>query len=160
MVKSGAKGSFDNISSIMGIVGQQFVNGKRPDRNIYGNRTMCYFDPGDRSLEAGGFVTHAFVDGLSPAEFFFHSQGARNGLLDTALKTGEIGALTHKIGKVMENEMVGYNGAVVNSKGVYTSMAYGEGFSRSELTRVSFSSTDTVYMPFDLKTITKQLNEE
>ena len=160
MVKSGAKGSFDNISSIMGIVGQQFVNGKRPERSIYGNRALCYFDPGDRTLEAGGFVMNAFVDGLKPSEFFFHSEGVRHGLLDTALKTGEIGAITHKIGKVMENEMVGYNGAIVNSKGVYTSMSYGEGYARNELMRVTYASTDSIYMPFDLKTIAKQLNEE
>jgi DNA-directed RNA polymerase II subunit RPB1 len=161
MVKSGAKGNFDNISSIMGIVGQQFINGRRPERTIFGNRGLCYFDPGDHSLESNGFVVNSFVDGMTPSEFFFHSEGVRLGLLDTALKTGEIGAITHKISKVMENEMVGYNGAIVNSKGVYTSMAYGEGYSRGELTKVTaFSSTGSIYMPFDLSVIAKQLNEE
>ena len=36
-------------------------------------------------MQAKGFVGHSFYDGLSPTEFFFHTMGGREGLVDTAV---------------------------------------------------------------------------
>ena len=38
-----------------------------------------------------GFVSNSFFSGLTPTEFFFHTQGGREGLVDTAVKTAETG---------------------------------------------------------------------
>lgn len=36
-------------------------------------------------MQAKGFVSHSFYDGLSATEFFFHTMGGREGLVDTAV---------------------------------------------------------------------------
>lgn len=36
-------------------------------------------------IQAKGFVAHSFFDGLSATEFFFHTMGGREGLVDTAV---------------------------------------------------------------------------
>lgn len=36
-------------------------------------------------VQAKGFVAHSFFDGLSATEFFFHTMGGREGLVDTAV---------------------------------------------------------------------------
>ena len=38
-------------------------------------------------MQAKGFVGHSFYDGLSATEFFFHTMGGREGLVDTAVRT-------------------------------------------------------------------------
>eukprot|EP00966_Prymnesium_polylepis_P242588 5609785-Prymnesium_polylepis.1 len=38
-----------------------------------------------------GFVANSFYTGLHPTEFFFHTMGGREGLVDTAVKTAETG---------------------------------------------------------------------
>ena len=41
--------------------------------------------------DAKGFVGNSFYSGLTPTEFFFHTMGGREGLVDTAVKTAETG---------------------------------------------------------------------
>ena len=36
---------------------------------------------------AAGFVQNSFYSGLTATEFFFHTMGGREGLVDTAVKT-------------------------------------------------------------------------
>lgn len=158
MINSGSKGDISNISRIMGLVGQHNVNGARPVRNVYGLRALSYFDPNDKSIESQGFSTRSFLEGLDPAAFFFQGEEARIGLLDTSMNTGEIGAITNKIRKSLENEMVNYDGGIIDSKGFYTSLSYDEGYSRDELIEVNFISTGKVFMPFDLHSICDELN--
>ena len=55
------------------------------------DRTLPHFEKGSKYPEAKGFVKHSFYDGLSPTEFFFHTVGGREGLVDTAVKTAETG---------------------------------------------------------------------
>lgn len=38
-----------------------------------------------------GFVANSFYSGLSATEFWFHTMGGREGLVDTAVKTAETG---------------------------------------------------------------------
>ena len=45
--------------------------------------TVYYTDP--LLHQAKGFVGHSFYDGLSATEFFFHTMGGREGLVDTAV---------------------------------------------------------------------------
>jgi DNA-directed RNA polymerase beta' subunit len=161
MVHCGAKGSANNMAQIAGALGEQFISGKRPPTSVYGNRTLCYFERDDKRIEARGFVVHSFIEGLSPAEFVFHMGASRVGLLDSAAKTADIGALNRRAQKMLENEKVDYFGGVSNAVWMYNSLAYGEGYSPQELVLVkSFKSTGEIYMPFDLASIVDELNSQ
>lgn len=49
---------------------------------------------------ARGFVENSFYSGLTPTEFFFHTMGGREGLVDTAVKTAETGYMQRRLVKV------------------------------------------------------------
>ena len=50
---------------------------------------------------ARGFVENSFYTGLTPTEFFFHTMGGREGLVDTAVKTAETGYMQRRLVKVL-----------------------------------------------------------
>jgi len=90
MAKSKAKGSDFNIAQITGLIGQQFLKGERLKATMtHGTRCLPYFEENDTDIEARGFCRHSFLQGLTPAEFFFHHYASRQGLMDTAIKTSE-----------------------------------------------------------------------
>lgn len=160
MITSGAKGAHKNMAQISGALGQQFINGERPRTMLYGNRTLPYFEADDDSIEAHGFIRRSFADGMDPAGFMFHMSASRIGLLDTAIHTSDIGTLTHRCQKVLENDRIGPTGGVVTSIETYTSLSYGEGYTPRELMLVKgFVSTGDVYMPFNLHKLVDELNE-
>lgn len=119
MVDSGSKGSVFNIAQIMGVVGQQFVEGAR----IHG-RLPCFTDS-DHSPAAHGFVRHSYVQGLTPSEAFHHAQGGREGLVDTSVKTATTGYTQRKLIKGMESSKVAYDGTVRNSNREVVQYTYG-----------------------------------
>lgn len=87
-VKSGAKGNYTNVTQVMGIVGQQCIGGKRIPAAISGcQRSLPHFFCGDKSPNAGGFVSNSYLEGLTPTESFFHSMAGREGIIDTAVKS-------------------------------------------------------------------------
>lgn len=90
MVVSGSKGSKINISQVIACVGQQNVEGKRIPFG-FRHRTLPHFIKDDYGPESRGFVENSYLAGLTPAEFFFHAMGGREGLIDTAVKTAETG---------------------------------------------------------------------
>lgn len=53
-----------------------------------------------RTPAAKGFVENSFYSGLTPTEFFFHTMGGREGLVDTAVKTAETGYMQRRLVKV------------------------------------------------------------
>uniref|UniRef100_A0A6C0HKN7 DNA-directed RNA polymerase n=1 Tax=viral metagenome TaxID=1070528 RepID=A0A6C0HKN7_9ZZZZ len=86
MVDSGAKGSDLNIAQMMSLLGQQIVDGKRVQYTLQ-DRSLPHFTKFDDGIESRGFVESSFVQGLRPAEYFFHAMGGREGLIDTAVKS-------------------------------------------------------------------------
>lgn len=86
MVSSGAKGSALNITQIAGCLGQVAIEGQRIKKKVAG-RTLPIFHQNDDTPEARGFVVSSFLDGLKGHEFFFHTMGGREGLIDTAIKS-------------------------------------------------------------------------
>lgn len=153
MVKSKAAGEFKNITKIMVTHGQHVIHGSRPAKTIYGNRYISYFDVGDNSIESRGFSVNGFVDGLDPAASFTQAQESRIGLLKMALDTAEIGALTKRISKVVEGEVLNYDGGVIDAKGNYTQLCYDDGYNKEEVIRVEFDSTGKLFLPFDIRAI-------
>lgn len=59
--------------------------------NGFQDRSLPHFLKHSKQPDAKGFVSNAFYDGLTATEFFFHTMGGREGLVDTAVKTAETG---------------------------------------------------------------------
>jgi DNA-directed RNA polymerase III subunit RPC1 len=124
MALSGSKGSFINISQMIACVGQQALNGKRvPDG--FENRSLPHFEHHSKTPEAKGFVENSFFTGLTPTEFFFHTMGGREGLVDTAVKTAETGYMQRRLVKSLEDLVVHYDGSVRNAEGDIVQVNYG-----------------------------------
>lgn len=125
MARAGSKGSTINISQMTAVVGQQSVEGKRiPFGFKY--RTLPHFTKDDYSPESRGFVENSYLQGLTPAEFFFHAMAGREGLIDTAVKTAETGYIQRRLVKALEDVMAKYDGTVRNSLGDIVQFVYGE----------------------------------
>ena len=76
------------------------------------DRTLPHFPRGDKTPEAKGFVAASFYSGLSATEFFFHTMGGREGLVDTAVKTAETGYMSRRLMKSLEDLYMHYDGTV------------------------------------------------
>ena len=125
MVKSGSKGSIINVSQMIACLGQQNVDGKRIPYG-FEDRTLPHYTKYDDGPESRGFVENSFITGLSPQEFFFHAMGGREGLIDTAVKTSEVGYLQRKLVKAMEDCKINYDYTVRNASGSIIQFLYGE----------------------------------
>lgn len=125
MIRSGSKGNVINVAQMIACLGQVNVEGKRI---AYGfeNRTLPHYAKYDDGPESRGFVESSFIKGLNPQEFFFHSMGGREGLIDTAVKTSETGYLQRKLVKAMEDCKIGYDHTVRNASGCIIQFLYGE----------------------------------
>jgi len=125
MYISGAKGKPDNISQVLGIIGQQSINGKRIPKN-YKNRTLPHFPKFDDGPEAGGFVKNSFYTGMTAVELFFHQMSGREGIIDTAVKTSETGYIQRRLMKASEDIKVHYDNTVRNVNNAIVQFLYGD----------------------------------
>jgi DNA-directed RNA polymerase II subunit RPB1 len=114
-VLSGAKGSLVNITQLMGLVGQQSVEGQRVNQEA----------PLDAGLACKGFVRNSYFQGLSSQEFFMHTMAGREGLIDTSVKTSSTGYLQRKLMKGMESIRVLYDKTCRNSRQNIIQFEYG-----------------------------------
>ena len=78
-IGSGAKESLFNVCQMTGLLGQQYINGKRLTDDM---PQGTIFDQ--------GFIVASFGSGLIPREFFNHARAGRTSLCDTALRTSDI----------------------------------------------------------------------
>ena len=124
MAYCGSKGSSLNISQMVACVGQQTVSGSRVAEGFI-NRTLPHFEFHSRSPEAKGFVKNSFYSGMTATEFFFHTMGGREGLVDTAVKTAETGYMARKLVKALEDLSIQYDHTVRNASGVVIQFEYG-----------------------------------
>jgi len=125
MTECGSKGSDINISQMMAILGQQSVGGKRI-QNGFVNRTLPHFRPESLFPAARGFVPNSFFSGLTATEFFFHTMGGREGLVDTAVKTAETGYMARRLMKALEDLSLQYDNTVRNSEKTVIQFVYGD----------------------------------
>ncbi len=72
-----------------------------------------------------GFVENSFYSGLTPTEFFFHTMGGREGLVDTAVKTAETGYMQRRLVKCLEDLCVQYDMTVRTSTNDLVQFLYG-----------------------------------
>lgn len=135
MYSAGSKGSELNIAQITTTLGQQFLKGKRFP-TIFTDNTRCIptYEPNSLDIRSRGFCLNSFMTGLTPTELFFHQAGGRTGLIDTALKTADVGDMHRKLVKTLEDIRVVYDGSVRNNKGNIIQFLYGDdGFDAGNL---------------------------
>lgn len=140
IVKSGAKGNKANIISILGFLGQQFLQGRR----IQNPLPHYSVKEGRRGAALHGFVSHSFAEGLTPEEYFHHAQGGRESLVDIAVKVSLTGYQERKMTKCMEDLLVQQDRTVRASDGGIYQFLYGEdGF---DATYIEWSRLRTLRM--------------
>ena len=125
MAQCGSKGSPLNISQMISCLGQQSVGGARM-QNGFVNRTLPHFPIGSLAPDAKGFVANSFYSGLTATEFFFHTMGGREGLVDTAVKTAETGYMARRLMKALEDLSMQYDMTVRNSEKTVIQFNYGD----------------------------------
>ena len=147
MIDSKAKGKIENIGNIMGALGQNVLDGKRIKKKV-NNRTLPHFFQNDDRAFARGYIKNSYYHGLTPQEFFFHHLTAREGMIDTALKTSDSGYLQRKLIKGMEDIFMAYDKTIRSGNNVIIQMIYGDNgisqtfFKEIEIKLVSMSNTD------------------
>ncbi|XP_058109980.1 DNA-directed RNA polymerase III subunit 1 isoform X2 [Magnolia sinica] len=125
MSQCGSKGSPINISQMVACVGQQSVGGRRAP-NGFIDRSLPHFPINSKTPAAKGFVANSFYTGLTATEFFFHTMGGREGLVDTAVKTAETGYMSRRLMKSLEDLSTYYDETVRNSSGGIVQLLYGD----------------------------------
>ncbi|ELP89407.1 DNA-directed RNA polymerase III subunit RPC1, putative [Entamoeba invadens IP1] len=125
MALCGSKGSVINISQMIACVGQQTVNGGRVSDGFI-SRSLPHFPLHSRTPQAKGFVKNSFFTGLNATEFFFHTMGGREGLVDSAVKTAETGYMQRRLMKALEDLHVHYDGTVRSAGMTVIEFKYGD----------------------------------
>ena len=125
MANSGSKGKPVNIAQIMGSLGQDIFKKRRIQKEV-NNRALPHFHQNDDTPLARGYIEHSYLDGLSPAEFFFHHMTGREGLIDTAIKTAETGYLSRKLMKGLEDVGLKYDGTVRTGNNIILQYIYSD----------------------------------
>jgi len=124
MAKIGARGSLLNAIQMAAAVGQQAVRSKRLTRG-YRGRTLPHFKKKDLGAEARGFVFSSFKTGLSPIEFFHHSMGGRESLVNTAIRTARSGYMQRRLINALQDMVVMSDLSVRDSRGGIVQFMYG-----------------------------------
>ncbi len=114
MAKTGARGSYVNLTQMCAFVGQESLEGKRIYRG-FTNRTTSHFVKNDLSLKSRGFVASSYKEGLDPIEFFFDAMNSRENLMDKSLHTRHSGYMERRLINAMQDLHVGYDRTVRDS---------------------------------------------
>ncbi|CAJ2654286.1 unnamed protein product [Trifolium pratense] len=125
MSQCGSKGSPINICQMVACVGQQSVGGCRA-ANGFIDRSLPHFRKKAQTPDDKGFVRDSFFDGLSATEFFFHTMGGREGLVDTAVKTADTGYMSRRLMKALEDLFLHYDYTVRDTNGGIVQFCYGD----------------------------------
>ena len=131
--KSGSRGKATNVYQIFDALGQQDMNGKRIPHS-FGMRTLPYYTKFDNSLESRGFVKNSFSDGLNPIGYVYHAASARNGVIDTALKTADTGYVSRESVNTQQSIMLSYDHFIRHANKEIVSFSYGpNGYNTAKL---------------------------
>ncbi|MEM4235578.1 MAG: DNA-directed RNA polymerase subunit A', partial [Candidatus Anstonellaceae archaeon] len=124
MASIGARGSLLNAIQMASMVGQQAIRNKRPSRG-YRGRILPHFKKGDKGVMARGFVSSSFKKGLSPTEYFQHSMGGRESLVNTAIRTARSGYMQRRLINALQDLVVRPDYSVRDAGGKIIQFQYG-----------------------------------
>ena len=125
MARTGARGSYVNLSQMCGFVGQESLEGTRIHRG-YRNRTLSHFEEGDIGLKSRGFVAKSYKEGLDPFGFFFDAMNSRENLMDKSLHTRHSGYMERRLVNAMQDLHVEYDLTVRDSRNNLVQFIAGE----------------------------------
>ena len=125
MILSGGGGNILNITQMACCVGQQSLWSKRIEIGFEG-RTLSFFNKGDLSPRARGFIHSSFIEGLKPYEFFFGAVTGRDSLMDTALRTPKSGYLYRRLANALQDIRVEYDGTIRDGNSSIIQFKYGD----------------------------------
>jgi len=125
MARTGARGSFVNLTQMCAFVGQESMEGQRINRG-FRDRTVSHFPKGDLGLKARGFVGNSYKHGLDPIDFFFDAINSRENLMDKSLHTRHSGYMERRLVNALQDLRVEYDGTVRDSKGRIIQFLVGE----------------------------------
>lgn len=122
---AGAKGSYMNTSQITSLLGTQKIKGdiQIPELND-GTRHLVSFLPGDISLESFGYILESFYDGLTPSGMMHHMSSSREGLINTARDTSDIGYTHRRLVKSLEDIIMNQFGMITTTSGQIIKFTY------------------------------------
>jgi DNA-directed RNA polymerase beta' subunit len=140
MVDAGTKGKMTNFTMMCCLVDQQSIDNKRISLG-FSNRSLPHFTKYDNGMDSKGYISHNYLEGLTPQEFYFHAMAGREGLIDTAVKTARSGYLQRKLIKATEDLKVQHDYTVRNSNGDIVQFLYGDdGFNSIHLENMTFKN--------------------
>lgn len=161
MIISGSKGTPFNLGQIVFALGLQLTGGKPiPLSMTNQTRLLPTQDPDDPDPITYSYIQNSFSQGLTPEENFIHSIPARDTMLDTALKTADVGKMSREITLSMASYTIQYDGSVRNPQGQILQPAYGyDGMNPGGLTLLKMNGDD---LPFFMNIANefKMLNAE
>lgn len=173
MADSESKGKDTDIAQVIGIVGQQFIRGKRPPMvfnrekaiGAEGLRFLPYYDilhkGRPEKIESRGFVRRPLGKGMRPGHFVAHMMASRIGLIDTAFGTAITGYSQHVITKALEDIRYGYNGTICSDMGNVIQYAGGyDSYEPQEMIEVKIPGFGNIWSPIDIESIVNMLNNE
>lgn len=108
MINCKSKGTKFNFEQITNCIGQQYIQGKIIGNTLDGKRSLPFFSLKQNvnysnSKLQNGYIQKSYMKGMNMLEFFFHALVAREGLVDTSVKTSETGYFQRKLIKSFEN---------------------------------------------------------
>ena len=141
---SGSKGNTNNIQEILGLVGQQTINGKRVQYG-FTDRTLPHFPRFDNGIEARGFIRNSFIEGLTPSEVLFQAISGREGKISSSIITADSGYTSRKFIKATEDLKVNYDFTVRNASNMVIQFQYADDIldpCKIELTKIELIELD------------------
>uniref|UniRef100_A0A6C0CGW8 DNA-directed RNA polymerase n=1 Tax=viral metagenome TaxID=1070528 RepID=A0A6C0CGW8_9ZZZZ len=123
IVYSGAKGTANNVTQVLGLVGPQ--ERELLDRNPVTNRTLPFVERDDTDPVSNGFCASPFGTGLNPIEFWHHAQASRGNIIESNLKPKDTGYF-YRRAWIMMGDIAAYeDGSARNESGRIIQFAYG-----------------------------------
>ncbi|MFH1390728.1 MAG: DNA-directed RNA polymerase subunit A' [Candidatus Diapherotrites archaeon] len=125
MILSGSRGNIINLVNLSGMWGQASVREGRPKRG-FANRLIALNHKNDVGIDAGGFIYHNFMEGMTSFEFFYHAMGGRQGEVDTGVSTKVSGYLYRRLANSLKDLVVNNDSTVRTANKNIIQYKYGE----------------------------------
>lgn len=139
MISSGSKGSKKNLTAIIGLLGQQDVDGHWILEEM-NHRTLPHFAKDTNTPYAHGFIKNNYFVGLDPVEYYCQAIAGRFAQMLKSIKTADTGYFQRCFIKMLENVFSAHDNTIRNSFGSIIEYLYGgDGFNVYNLMKVDIS---------------------